>query len=223
MMTAEQTSLHAVQAVCQIDEELFVLGLDREGLAFVPGDCVALYSDAGTSRPYSIASGNQEESLQFIIRELPGGAVSPWLRSRKPGDRVRVSVPFGWFRPGQDLDGAPFVFIATGTGIAPFLSYSKSGSPSSPKQVLWGVRKAGHAVDFDFLKGQWPIQLAVSREQAAGHFHGRVTQLLPELEIDPEAHYYLCGLERMIDEVSEQLQARGIDIFHIHREVFFHD
>jgi len=223
MISTGPTTAHTTREVRQIDEGLFVLVLERNGLAFVPGDCVALHADAETSRPYSIASGDREETLQFIIRELPGGAVSPWLRSRTPGNSVQISPPFGWFRPGQGIEDAPFVFLATGTGIAPFLSYFKSGERMPPEQILWGVREKSHAIGFNSLSQGCPVQLAVSRERAAGHFYGRITGLLPALAVDPDTHYYLCGLESMIDQVSESLQARGVDLFHLHREVFFHD
>ena len=67
------------------------------------------------------------------------------------------------------------------------------------------------------------MQLAVSREQTLDHHHGRVTELLKNLSIDSETHYYLCGREGMIADVTQQLQDRGVDLFNIHREVFFHE
>lgn len=223
MISTGPTTAHAVRHVQPIDADLFVLELERNGLAFVPGDCVALHADSGNSRPYSIASGDREGTLRFLIRELPGGAVSPWLRSRMPGDAVQVSAPFGWFRPGPGVAGAPFAFIATGTGIAPFMSYVLSPGRTPPERILYGVRKEIHAIGHDRLRASCPVQLAVSRETAAGHRHGRVTDLLPEWTPRPDTHVYLCGLESMINEVSEHLQARGIGLFNIHREVFFHE
>ncbi|RKX44638.1 MAG: oxidoreductase, partial [Verrucomicrobia bacterium] len=49
-----------------------------------------------------------------------------------------------------------------------------------------------------------------------------VTALLEEMPVLPDAHYYLCGLESMIAETSSWLEEQGVDLFHIHREVFFH-
>lgn len=223
MISTGPTTAHVVRRVQSIDTDLFVLELDRNGLAFAPGDCVALYADSGVSRPYSIASGDREETLRFLVRKLPGGAVSPWLGSRNLGDVVQVSVPFGWFRPGPGQADAPFVFIATGTGISPFLSYVLSPGRTPPERILYGVRKEIHAFAHDRLRTFCPVQLAVSREAAAGHHHGRVTDLLSEWTPRPDTHVYLCGLESMINEVSEHLQTRGIGLFNIHREVFFHE
>jgi len=213
---------HTVRHVEVIHGELFVLSLERNGLEFEPGDCVALNTASGQSRPYSIASGNREDTLRFVIRKMAGGEVSPWLMNRKPGDVVEVSPPFGWFRPGQDIADAPFVFIATGTGIAPFLAYRNSFSQKPPVCLLYGIRREADAVGLDRLADWCDLRLAVSREKTPAYHHGRLTGLLDGLSVASGTHYYLCGLESMIAETSSWLEHQGVDLFHIHREVFFH-
>jgi len=213
---------HAVRHVEVIHGELFVLSLERNGLEFAPGDCVALRTDGEESRPYSIASGNREDTLRFLIRKMEGGEVSPWLMSRRPGDIVQVSPPFGWFRPAQDIGDAPFVFIATGTGVAPFLSFRGSFGHKAPTLFLYGLRRKADAVGVEQLVGWCKLKLAISREKTEDHYHGRVTALLEEMPLRPDTHYYLCGLESMISETTRWLEEQGVDLFHIHREVFFH-
>lgn len=211
---------HTVIEVRPYGPDLFELTLDRNGMEFTPGDCVAVYTEFEKSRPYSIASGSGEAELRFVIREMNGGEVSPWLKSRKPGDIVRITPPFGWFRPGQDIGDAPFVFLATGTGIAPFLSYMKTFN-RKPRQCLYGVRRVNDAIGSDQLAEFCPLQLAVSREQSAHHY-GRITDLLPGLPLTPETHVYCCGLESMVNETGKWLQTQGLELAKIHREVFFH-
>jgi len=223
MRENEIPAQHAVRRVEQIDHGLFVLSVERDGLAFTPGDCVALHNNEGQSRPYSIASGNGEDELRFLIREMSGGEVSPWLAARKPGDSVGISPPFGWFRPGQHPEGGESVFIATGTGIAPFLSYRESFPDAPPQTVLYGVRTLRAAVGVDRLTGWYNLYLAISREPHPDHHAGRVTDLIDGLKVASNTRFYLCGLERMVNTVSMQLQAQGVDLLHIHREVFFHE
>jgi len=217
------TTEHEVRKVQILDDDLYVLHVERGGLEFLPGDCVALFDGAGESRPYSIASGNGEDTLRFLIRKLEEGEVSSWLMARQPGDRVRVSPPFGWFRPGQDIGDAPFVFVATGTGVAPFLSYHHSFAARPPQQILYGIRQRCYAIGFDEIAGWCPVRLAISREATEAHHEGRVTDLLEGVPVDPETHFYLCGHESMIREATDWLQARGVDLLNIHREVFFHE
>jgi ferredoxin-NADP reductase len=211
----------AVRGIRWFGKDVFELQLERGGMPFVPGDCLALYAEDGrVSRPYSIASGTDESFFRFLIRRMPGGAVSPYLASRKPGDLVRISPPFGWFRP-QDSASPKFVFVATGTGVAPFFSALRSGLRVKPAVLLYGVRQGADVVDIDFLRSVCDVKLAVSREEVPGAHRGRVTGLLGELPVGPDVDYYLCGLDTMIDEVTNWLEARGVAITRIHRECFF--
>ena len=214
-------SKHSIIAVRNATDELFELSLERNKLEFMPGDCTAIYTADNKSRPYSIASGSNENELRFLIRKMEGGEVSSWLMDRQPGEFVRISPPFGWFRPGQDIGDSPFVFISTGTGIAPFLSYQKTFS-KPPAHCLYGVRHEADAIGYVSLRDWCPSLLAISREETETYHHGRVTDLLEQLPLSPETHYYCCGLESMINDVGTWLQNHDIPLMNIHREVFFH-
>ncbi|NQV32352.1 MAG: hypothetical protein HQ515_06635, partial [Phycisphaeraceae bacterium] len=113
------------------------------------------------------------------------------------------------------------VFVATGTGIAPFLSYLRSDPAQAPSQCLYGVRQLKDAVGLDCLQDHCPVDLAVSRQVVPGTCHGRVSDLLESLTVEPRSHFYLCGLDAMINTVGDWLETRGVDPFSIHREVFF--
>ncbi len=77
--------------------DLFATEFRHRGFSFTPGDCVSLFAEEGdVSRSYSIASGIHESVLCFLIRKMEGGVVSTCLATRRPGDRVRLSPPFGW-------------------------------------------------------------------------------------------------------------------------------
>lgn len=211
-----------VRHVKWLSPDIFELALGRQGLHFTPGDCLAVHHEAD-SRAYSIASGDTEDSLRLLIRRLPGGAVSEFLSQRRPGSRVRVSEPFGWFRPARGgPSGAPSVFIATGTGMAPFLSTLRSYPTEVPAAFLLGVRTLADAVSLPFLQARGGVRVALSRQSAPGHHHGRVTDLLGRQRHGPDTHYYLCGLDAMIDEVTTWLESHDVNPTHIHREVFFH-
>ena len=220
------SSKFRVREVKWHSDGVFELQLEHDGLAFTPGDCLALYGeDDSTSRPYSMAGGSGEDVLRFVIRVMEDGVVSSWLSTRKPGDLVKVSPPFGWFRPGSNNGTSKSVFMATGTGIAPFLAYFRTYSEGPKIDCYYGVRELVDAVDHEFIASQANLTLAVSREKAeekaTGVHHGRLTDLLTHLDTEADTHYYLCGLDAMIDEVTEYLEENGVDITQIHRECFF--
>ena len=81
---------------------------------------------------------------------------------------------------------------------------------------------AALAMGVEILNRHGPARLAISREQAPGHHHGRITELLDTLPLDDRIHYYCCGLESMVNDVGGWLKQNGIQRHQIHREVFFH-
>lgn len=212
-----------VSEVNFLSEDLFELVLERDGVTFEPGNCFAISHPSGASRPYSASSGVEDSQLRFLIRRMHGGRVSPWLADRTPGDEVQLSDPFGWFRPGQS--GEPSdrsVFVATGTGIAPFVSALRSLPDLRPIVCLYGIRRLSDAVAVDYLHARCKLKLCVSRESALPYHQGRVTDLLDEVPIGDDINYYLCGLDAMIKEAGQRLQERGVHYAQIYREVFFH-
>lgn len=217
-----ETHLHRVRELRRHGGEIFELVLERDGVRNIPGDCLALFArDGVASRPYSISSGANDEDLVFLIRRMPGGEVSGYLSELRPGDTVKASTPFGWFRPGETAGKEPFVFAGTGTGISPFLSHLRSRPDFPPLQFFHGVRNAADAVPLPLDPAVCEVHLAVSREEVPGAFHGRITGLLDRLRIDPACHYYLCGLDEMIDEFTRFLEGGGVPLARIHRECFF--
>ena len=216
---AQSLTVHGVE---WHSEGIFELQLRRNGATFTPGDCMALFGeDRETSRPYSFASGVDEEIFRFVIRKMPGGVVSSYLSDRKPGDRVKISPPFGWFRPGQTPADESYVFIATGTGISPFLAHFRTRPDAPPLQCLYGVRTLEDAVDLESLRTLCDLKVAVSKDEPDGYHHGRVTGMLEDMPLSDTIHYYLCGLDAMIDEVTNWLEKEGVEITRIHRECFF--
>ena len=202
--------------------DIFEVCLERGEYSFETGECSVLFNDVGDSRPYSMSSAPQADELSFLVRRLPGGALSEWLAERKPGDSVCVSAPFGEFRPAFDSES--LVLIATGVGISPFLSLirgSDEDSSLSRPLSIYGLRRLAEAVELELLKQKTALQLAVSREPHTPHFHGRVTDLVDTLPIKQNTEFYLCGYDSMVNGVSDRLTGRGVHPARIHTEVFF--
>lgn len=208
-----------VKQVEWLAPDIFELGLERGDYPFEVGECAVLFNGDGDSRPYSFSSAPDDELLRFLIRRVPGGAVSNWLAKRQPGDLVTVSSSFGEFRPGQEP--VPTVFVATGVGISPFLSILRRRPLAVRPLCFYGVRVAGDAVHTGLLRERADLRLAVSREAVDGHHHGHVTELVSEMPLIENARYFLCGHDAMVTAVWDQLLARGVDRDHIHAEVFF--
>lgn len=199
-------------------EDIREIVVERQGLPFKPGMAISIVGpDGETARSFSIASGTAEENFRLIVKRVSGGYLSPIIADARPGDEIRFSGPFGMFHVGKQK---PFIFIATGTGIAPLLAYRRSFPDSPPQCVLFGVKHLSNAVGFDEISGWCPATLAVSREKSEPHHFGRVTDLVDGLPLSGAEHFYLCGLDMMLIEVSEKLAARGVSSDRIHTEVW---
>jgi ferredoxin-NADP reductase len=203
--------------------EILEVALERGAYTFVPGECTLIYNNNNDSRPYSIASGADEELLRFVVVMMgDDGVLTKWMADLQPGDTVRISSPYGYYRPGQEGGGdAENVFVATGVGIAPFLSYLRSQRPSRRPVCLYGVRYYRDVLAMDELQDKTDLRIAVSRESVDGTHHGRVTDLLPGLEMTPDTHFYMCGLDAMVDQVAYWLEGEGVGSERVHTEVFF--
>lgn len=92
-----------------------------EPLAHAPGQYLGLrYRDA--SRVYSIASSPTREDLEFCVRRVPGGHLSPRLcGDLEPGDQVTLRGPHGDFVLREPVP-TDLAFLATGNGVAPLKS-----------------------------------------------------------------------------------------------------
>jgi ferredoxin--NADP+ reductase len=77
-------------------------------------------------RAYSVASANYEEQLEFLSIKVPDGPLTSRLQHLQPGDAVMVSrKATGTLVIDNLLAGRNLYLLATGTGLAPFLSVIK--------------------------------------------------------------------------------------------------
>lgn len=198
----------------------YVLRLERNGFSFLPGQCVNLgLKGSGVNREYSTYSGIDEPHLEFLIKEVKGGTVSPALRKVNPGSDVELHGPYGSFviNPGK-IATSRFVFIGSGVGVAPFHSFVRS-YPGLDYQIINGIRFSGERYD-DHDYDPSRIIHCTSREKGT-EFEGRVTDYLKQVEISRESIYYLCGNQGMIHEVYDFLRREKVSGDQIFTEAFF--
>jgi ferredoxin--NADP+ reductase len=211
--------LHRVQHVRNLTPSCYVLRVDRNDIPFRAGQCVSVgIKGSGVNREYSIYSGEQDDYLEFLIKEITPGVVSPALKHLNVGDVVDVEGPYSDFVLAGPRDRTrKHFFICTGTGIAPFHSYVKT-YPTLDYTLLHGVRYLDERYDSHVFSGHYIA--CVSREPG-GDFTGRVTAYLRQNDVIPYAFFYLCGNRAMIEEAFDILRSQTVSSDHILTEVFF--
>ena len=69
----------------------FILRVENPGINFYPGQFFSLgISDMSINREYSVASSSKKEFIDFFIREVEGGSLTPNLRKLNRGDKIKI-------------------------------------------------------------------------------------------------------------------------------------
>ena len=209
-----------VKDIRDLTETTYVLRFDKNDIQFTAGQHLTLGLPGDNQvREYSIYSTENDPYLEVLIKEVEDGLVSRKLHRVKVGDSISVDGPFGFFTIDEEKrKNGKFLFVATGTGLAPF--HSLAGSyPDLDYKILHGVRFAEEAYESD-LYPEGRYTLCTSRDDR-GNFTGRVTDYLTINKVDSDTLVYLCGNCDMIYEVYDLLTSHGLDSDQIKTEVYF--
>jgi ferredoxin--NADP+ reductase len=191
----------------------------KRSFDFLPGQVVALsILSAGEQRLYSLATGQNEDEAGVLFNLAPGGWLTPQLAAVRPGHQLYCSQPFGSF---AGFSG-PAVWVANGTGVAPFLAMVRSGL-TAEKILVHGARYRAHFYGQDLLApalGDRYLRCA-SADSGDGLVAGRLTGLLESRSWPADRPYYLCGSASMVVEARDILIRRGVPFKNILSEVYF--
>lgn len=190
--------------------------------SFIPGQFLSLTRTLGEdaiTRAYSIASPPGGTRFALCANEVPGGHFSPFLFSLAPGDEIEFKGPYGTFTPRRPASDS--IFVATGTGIAPFRSMlcALPDDPEHRRTLIFGVRHVEGLLyneEFEALAQTSPnfhYMPTLTRPGADWKgLTGRVqSHVLAALGERRDVDVYICGLREMVDDLRAQLKAAGLD------------
>ena len=213
---------------------LWTLTLDAPVAAFSAGQFfqLALPKPEGshTARAYSAASA-PGTALSFYLALVAGGALTPRLHALAPGDDVAVTrEAHGHFGLARVPDAHVLWLVATGTGLAPYLSMLGTVEPWRRFDRIVVVHGARLAADLNYADelaalsaahgGRLTrVPLATRDPGAPGVLHARVPAALADGTLEQAAgaaltpetsQVLLCGNPGMIEEMEAALGARGL-------------
>jgi ferredoxin--NADP+ reductase len=192
-------------------------------------------------RAYSIASSSvAKEFVEFYIGLVHTGSLSPRLLGLRPGDKLWMSEKFkGMFTLSELPEGFNAVLIATGTGVAPYMSMIRTEIAGGLKRRFAVFHGAYHSSDLgyhselqtlDTVSEQFTYLPTLSHpheEQVPWNGHtGFVQKLWTDGVLDKawgfhptsdNTHVFLCGHPLMIEEMTEILVNEGL-VKHSKRE-----
>jgi ferredoxin--NADP+ reductase len=184
-------------------------------------------------RAYSIASSSLEkDSLEFYVTLVRSGELTPRLFALQPGGKVWLSAkPTGIFTLRDIPADKNLIMVATGTGLAPYMSMLRTHLASEGKRRFAAIVGSRHSWDIaysaelttmgrlstnlDYLPiVSRPAEEPVPWAGETGHVQDlwRSGKLAARWGFPPtpeNSHVLLCGAPAMIDDMTAMLGAEG--------------
>ena len=237
-MSREKEYNAEIVELIELHQELRILRIkpDEAVAEFLPGQYVeiGMYPEGDTSakiirRQYSIASApNDPRGFELFIVLVKDGALTSPLWSFKEGSRLWMNPKVkGKFTLEPVEPGKNYIFVATGTGLAPFISMIRANTENPPWKQLAIVHGVRHAKDlgyrqeleqFEAENEQFVYIPCVSRDSDWSGLQGRIPPRLDDggleeklgRKLNPqEDQVLICGNPDMIDDLVKSLQERG--------------
>ena len=174
---------------------------------------------------------NQPKGV-FKMLPVPPGVASSYVFSRKPGDKVWISGPYGEFLlPKDDPDSQEYIFVGGGAGMAPLRSHImhlfKTLKTKREVHFFYGARslvEAFYLEDFAEIERDFPnfhFHLALDRpdpaadaagvKYTAGFVHNVMNETyLKNHEAPEDIKYFMCGPPMMVASVNALLDSLGV-------------
>ncbi len=212
-----------------------VVGLPPSAKRFEYSDPEAteLPQDKLIKRAYSIASGSiEKDHLEFYVRLVHSGGLTPRLFAMKNGDRLWLSPKItGMFTLDKVPADKNIIFFSTGTGIAPYMSMLRSSVIVTEQRNYAVVHGAMNSWDLGYRSElltiericpnfkYFPIISNPEKEPMAWDgpvgfvqriWDKKLIQKKWDMEITPEnTHIFLCGNPNMIEAMVLGLGTDG--------------
>jgi ferredoxin--NADP+ reductase len=209
-------------------DALFSLQVEGAPLSFEAGQFVRIALDIEgerIARPFSFVNPPAEPVHEFYGIVVPQGPLSPRLARLQAGDTLYVATnPAGFLVLSEVPDAKTLWLVSTGTGIAPFLSMLRTGTPWKRFEnvvLVHAVRHAPELVYRELIAALPRVKYVpfVSREAAPGALSGRIPAAIRDGRLEAAAgqalspdtsHVMLCGNPDMLRDAQAALLERGL-------------
>ncbi|WP_179999415.1 ferredoxin--NADP reductase [Acinetobacter sp. YH12239] len=237
-MSIEKFSVEKVLSVHRWTNTLFSFTMTRPAhFKFTAGQFARIGLKVGDDlvvRAYSVVSSPFDETLEFFSIVVPDGAFTSNLQHLKLGDELYLEkIPYGFLTLARYQLPMPndLWLLATGTGLAPFISMLHDFEVWQKYKnihLVYSVRTASELAYVDriqevadtFGEGHTGFKFVpiITRDPNAP-LHDRLPVLIENralektvgLDFNPQtSHIMLCGNPQMVEDTKEALKARGL-------------
>lgn len=236
-MTTPQQFTAKLEDKLELNEKYIKYSFELQSpnkIEFLSGQYISIkVDDKGTRRSYSICSSPSiNHGFELLVDIEPNGIGVSYLQSLQFGDEISFLGPMGIFVINEKNKSSDLVFIATGSGIAPFHSMVLDLLQNKKEQrkitLYWGMRYSKQIFWLDEFQelmsnfSNFSFHPVLSKAGPTWTLcHGRVTDCLMVHGFPQNGDYYLCGSKAMIEESCGILEKSGISKEKMHFENFW--
>ena len=215
-----------VAAKTQLARQMWEVALElSQPVAFAAGQFAMVEVATGVARAYSLASQPGDlPKIVLCVGTAPGGIGSKFFDSLKAGDTANLSMPYGNFV--VKADARPLLFVATGSGIAPFRAMVPqilADGYSEKVHLMFGVRSEAdlfYQSYFEELAARYAnFTFTPTLSQPSDAWQGSRGRVTAHLE-NFDGDVYICGSKEMIMDVRRLLVAKGVPALSMKFEIF---
>ena len=237
-MSIEKFSVEKILSVQRWTPTLFSFTMTRPAhFKFTAGQFARIglmVQNELVARAYSVVSSPFDETLEFFSIVVPDGAFTSNLQHLKIDDELYLEkIPYGYLTLARYQLPAPqdLWLLATGTGLAPFLSMLQDFETWNKYQqinLVYSVRTVEELAYVEriqeianvFGEGHKGFKFVpiITRDPNA-ILHDRLPTLIANGELEKvvgmplnpaTSHVMLCGNPQMVDDTKEALKQRGL-------------
>ncbi|MEB3754829.1 ferredoxin--NADP reductase [Acinetobacter sp. MD2(2019)] len=237
-MTSEKFTVEKVLSIQRWTNNLFSFTMTRPAhFKFTAGQFarIGIMVDGELIvRAYSLVSSPYDEILEFFSIVVPDGAFTSRLQHLKVDDELYLEkIPYGYLTLARYQQPAPkdLWLLATGTGLAPFLSMLQDFSTWQHYQQIFLVYSVRSQAELAYVARIKEIHesfgenhpnfcfIPVITRDATATLNQRLPILIENGQLEQVAgqnfnvdssHIMLCGNPEMVEDTKEALKRRGL-------------
>lgn len=189
-----------------------------DGFEYEPGQGVELALDRegwrDEGRPFTPTGDPRAPVLEFTIKGYPEhDGMTTRLVDCGPGDRLRMSEPFGTI-----TDQGPGTFIAGGAGVTPFLAIARHRAARDELDG-YALLFSNHTPADVIGEKEWRGLLedravfTCTRESGPGYDDRRIDRVFLNdvVGVFDGRRFYVCGPMDFVDEITDVLEGLGVE------------
>ena len=191
-----------------------------KGYLFKAGEFVMIGLGDKTKRAYSITSSPTDDFLEFYSIKVPNGKLTSRLKNIQPGDTLEVgSKSTGTLLLENLTSGRNLWLLATGTGIAPFISLVRQRDifwNFKEVNVTWTVRTARELDPYKdlLMRNRINFLATVTQDKGYNGFQGRIQEQIEQKRVLPDMNpnedkVMLCGSMAFNEDLKTILESNG--------------